>query len=239
MRSLELEPDLVEGHAALAWIRMNHDRDWRGAEASYARAIELAPGNIRALRGAGALALSFGRLEDAVEFGRQALAQDPLNTANYNVLGVALHASGRLTEAEEAYRKALELSPQKSAGHSLLARTLLAQGRGEEALEEALREPDESFNLWAQAIVLHALGREEESQAALLALTDRYAETMAFQIAEVHGARGEVDAAFEWLERAYALHDPGVADTRVSEDLRALHGDPRWRPFLEKLDVVG
>ena len=55
-RALSLEPDLAEGHARWAWIQMIHDWDWRGAEASYRRALELAPGNAVVLRRAGLLA---------------------------------------------------------------------------------------------------------------------------------------------------------------------------------------
>jgi TolB-like protein len=36
--------ELAEAHAELAWIQMLFDWDWRGAEASCARALELAPG---------------------------------------------------------------------------------------------------------------------------------------------------------------------------------------------------
>ena len=52
-RALALEPDLAEGHAMMGWIRMMHDWDWQGAEASLARALELAPGNAMVLRRAG------------------------------------------------------------------------------------------------------------------------------------------------------------------------------------------
>ena len=47
--------------------------------------------------------------------------------------------------------------------------------------------------------------------------------------------RGEVDAAFEWLERAYVQRDPGLALIRLDTELRSLHGDPRWGAFLKKM----
>jgi adenylate cyclase len=62
-RALALESDLAEGHAQLGWIQMTHDRDWRGAAASYRRALELAPGNAAVLRRASALAANLGRLD--------------------------------------------------------------------------------------------------------------------------------------------------------------------------------
>ena len=74
-----------------------------------------------------------------------------------------------------------------------------------------MREPEEAFRLWALAIVHHALGRATESDEALRELIEKYAEDGAYQIAEVHAVRGEADAAFEWLERAYAQRDSGLA----------------------------
>ena len=95
------------------------------------------------------------------------------------------------------------------------------------------------YRLWALAIVHHALGNGAESDAALRELIEKYAEEVAFQIAEVHGARGEVDAAFEWLERAYAQRDAGLTDMKISPHLRSLHGDPRWGAFLKKMGLDG
>ena len=236
-RALELEPDLAEGHAAMAWIRGGHDWDWRGAEASLRRALELAPGNATVLRRAGVLAWDLGRLDEAIGLYRRSLEQDPLSAGAYNHLGLALHAADRLAEAEAAFRKALELAPQGSATRSFLSLTLLAQSRGEQARTEAMREPDVAFRLWALAIVHHAAGRRAESDEALRELTAKHTADAAYQVAKVHAARGEADAAFEWLERAYAQGDDGLADMKTSPDLRPLHGDPRWSAFLRRMGL--
>ena len=235
-RSLTLEPDLAEGHAAMGWIRMTHDWDLRGAEASFARALELAPGNAAALRRTGVLAYNLGRLEEAIGFYRRAVEQDPLNTSTYTNLGVALHAVDRLTEAEAAYRKALELAPQKVNTGAFLSLTLLAQGRADEALVDAMREPNEHLRLWALAIVHHALGHGAESEAALRELIEA-SDVWAFQVAQAYGARGEADAAFEWLERAYEQRDPGLPGLRSDAQLRLLHGDVRWGALLKRMGL--
>ena len=112
---------------------------------------------------------------------------------------------------------------------------MLARGRGEEALAEAMREPEEAFRLWALAIVHHVLGRRAESDKALCGLIEKCAEGSACQIAEVYGERREPDAAFEWLERAYAHQDGGLCEMKASPRFRALYGDPRWGAFLKKM----
>ncbi len=238
-RALVLDPDLPEGHAYLGSIQMNGDFDFRGAEASFARAVELAPGNPKVLRAAGVLAYTLGRFERASDLLRRSVEQDPLSAASYHNLGFALHSSDRFAEADTAFRKALELGPQRSLTRATLSLTVLAQGRGEEALAEAAREPEEWARFWALAIVHHALGRQAESDAELDVLIAQFAQDSAFQIAEVHGARGEVDRAFEWLERSYAQRDPGLAYVKASPRLRSLHGDPRWGGFLKKMGLEG
>ena len=234
-RALTLEPDLAEAHAQMGWIRTNHDWDWPAAEASFARALDLAPKNGTALQRAGRLAIALGRLEDAIGLYRRVLEQDPLSSAAYQSLGLALHAADRLAEAEVAFRKAVELAPQRAGTHARLSLTLLAENRREEALAEAVQEPEHSWRLWAEAIIHHALGHAPESHAVLRELIEKHSDTAAYQIAEAHGARGEVDAAFEWLERACAQRDSGLSEMGTASHLRSLHGDRRWAAFLKRM----
>ena len=237
-QALSLEPHLAEGHALMAWIQMLHDWDWRGAEASYRRALELAPGNAAVLRRAASVACDLGRLDEAIPLVLRALEQDPLSAHAYSNLGYFLHASGRFTEAEAALRKALELSPQRMSTHSMLSRNLLAQGRSKEALVEAMREPEEWFRLYASAIIYHAAGRRAQSDAALEELIANHAVDCAYQIAEVYAACGDADRAFEWLERAYDQRDGGIIQMKPDPLLRSLHTDPRWDAFLRKMGLA-
>src|SRR4029453_2296129 len=129
------------------WLQRSHDWDFRGAEASLHRALELAPGNALVLRRAAILALNLGRLEEAIALNRRAVEQDPLSAEAFGNLGLALDAAGRFADADSARRKALELAPQRPSTRAHLALTLLARGRHEEALAEAMREPEPVWRL--------------------------------------------------------------------------------------------
>jgi tetratricopeptide (TPR) repeat protein len=238
-RALALEPNLAEGHVRLGAIQMNYDRDWNAAEASFRRALEAAPGNAVALRVAGNLASNLGRLEDAVALYEKAVEQDPLSPASYQGLAITYHAAGRLRDAEDAYRMALAIAPQRIGTRYGLGLVLLAQGHEEEALAEAEQEPEEVFRLWSCAVILHATGRRDESDKTLKEIVDKYSRGGAYQIAEVHAARGETDAAFEWLERAYEQHDGGLVEMKPEPMFRSLHGDARWGAFLKKMGLEG
>jgi hypothetical protein len=56
-------------------------------------------------------------------------------------------------------------------------------------------------------------------------------------VAEAHGARGEADEAFEWLEKAWADRDAGLVHIKPSPHFRAVRGDPRWAQFLGRLNL--
>ncbi len=234
-RALSLEPDLAEGHAQLGRIQLVHDLDLRGAEVSYRRALDLAPGSSAVLDGASVLAYKLGRIEEALALSRRVLVQDPLSAAFWHNLGLACHAAGLLAESEKAFRRALELAPRRLVSSALLSLVLMDQGRAEEALAQAALDPDNFWRLWALAILYDALGRTADSDEALRKLTEEHAEGNAYQIAEVQAMRGEIDRAFDWLERALEGRDSGVTHAKVNPRFRLLHSDPRWAPFLKKL----
>ena len=144
----------------------------------------------------------------------------------------------RLAEAEAAYRKTMELAPQREVARAVLSLNLLAQGRGDEALAEVSREPNEAYRLWALAIIEDAAGRRTESDVALQNLIAKYQTECAYQVADVYGARGYADLAFDWLERAYVQRDAGLADTKTDGHLRSLYADPRWDAFLRKMGLA-
>jgi hypothetical protein len=47
--------------------------------------------------------------------------------------------------------------------------------------------------------------------------------------------RGEIDRAFEWVERAYAQRDPGITNVATDPFFRPLYNDYRWLPFMRKM----
>ena len=235
--ALRLAPDLAEGHIELGHIQESHDWDWPAAEASLRRALELAPGDAHALRAAAGLARILGRQDEALELIHKAMALDPLSAPTHRQAGMIYLISNRLDETATAFQLALDLNPPAGLGHAFLAVTRLLQGRAEDALPLAEAEPHEVFRHLSLAMVLKELGRDQESAAALKALVDGFGWTAAYQIAEAYAYQNDLDNAFEWLERAYAQHDPGVVYSAVDGLLRPLHGDPRWRPFLRKLGL--
>ncbi len=234
-RALALDPNSANAHAALGVVQMWYDWDWTGAKASFQRALALEPGNAKVVMGAADLSRTLGRFEQALALSRRAAELDPLSASAHESLGITAYYAGRLEEALAALNKALELSPERPIARMWLAVVYLAQSQPQEALAEMAREGEPFWRLQGLALAYHALGQKKESDAALAEVIKKYQAVAAYQIAEVYAFRGESDRAFEWLERAYAQRDPGLAWVKGDPLLKNLERDPRWAAFLKKM----
>ena len=237
-RALALAPDSAEGYIELGHIQEANDWDWPAAQASFQRALELAPGDAHALRSAAGLMRILGRLDEALELISKAIALDPLSARTHRQAAMNYLMAERLDDAAASFQLALDLNPSGGLHHAFLAITRLLQGRPDEGLILAQSESHAVFRNVAFALIHHTLGHPAESEAALQALIDGFGWTAAYQVAEVHAYRNEVEKAFEWLERAYAQRDPGVVYTSTDKLLRPLHGDRRWQPFLQRMHLA-
>jgi TolB-like protein/Flp pilus assembly protein TadD len=237
LRSLALDPDLVEGLLALGGLQMWHDWDWAGARASLGRARELAPGKPEVLRDYGMLMYLTGRFEEAYTHGLRAIELDPLNAVGHLYLSLSLLALGKLREAESTCRKALEISPDGISFRYCLAMVLDAEGKREEAIAESLLDKADWSRLTSLACLYHLVGRTEESASLLSQLKETSADLSAVQIAQVHAVRGESDQSFAWLERAFDQRDAGVSMVRSCPWFDLIKGDPRWDKFLRKVGL--
>ena len=234
-QALSVGPDVADSHWAMAVVLMYCDWDWRGAEAAVRRAVQLAPEGMQLLLAA-RLMQDLGQLDEAQTLIDQALALDPLNIEAHMTSGLQHVYSGRAAEAERAYQKARDLSPhQRVRVHYSIGRACMMQGRLDEALREIELEAHQAFRLLGTVLVQHARGRAAESDEALRAMIQTFADDAAYQIAEACACRGESERAFEWIERAYRQRDAGLASIKIDPLLRGLHADPRWQPWLQRM----
>ena len=234
-RALALAPDLAEGHVALAQIQSGYDWDWASADASARRALELAPGNADVVLAAGWVSATRGPLDESIALCRRAIALDPLNVHSHRYLGLFSLLAGHLEEAEAAVKQALELNPLGGITNNCLGDIYLEQGRFPEALAAFEKEPIDGFRLLGLATAYHALGRNSQSSAALEQLGEL--PMHAYLNAQANAYCGNVDLAFEWLERAYRQRNAGLSQIKFQPMLRNLHGDPRWPLFMKRMGL--
>ena len=234
-KALALDSNLAGAHSARGWMQSAH-LDWAGADASNQKALARDPRNPEVLLRTGWLAAVQGRQEEGLSLIQKALALDPLRLDSLDYLSYLLVSLDRFEEAEAIARKIFELDPNRSSGRFGIGLPLLLQGRTDEARREMEAETTESWRNFGLSFVYYSLGRQAEADASLAALKD-HANEMAYRIAEVHAWRGENDLAFEWLDRAYVQQESVLTDIKLSQFIRKLSGDSRYRALLKKLKL--
>jgi TolB-like protein/Tfp pilus assembly protein PilF len=233
-QAVNLAPQLADGYVVRARLRMALLWDWRGAEADYRRALALEPNRTEVLVGIGLVFNNLQRYDEAIVALRRAIAADPLSWLAWLLCGAALARTGEVGESRKAFARALEISPDSSFAHYELGCLELAQGRTADALAN-FRQAGAAFSQAGIAMAAHTLGQAAESQAALTELESRYAVGFLFQIAQVHAWRGDRDAAFEWLERAFEQRDAGISRMRGDLLLERIKDDPRYADLVRRV----
>jgi TolB-like protein/tetratricopeptide (TPR) repeat protein len=236
-RALGLEPDLAQGHIALGLVRVGYDWDWAGANASWSRALELAPGNADVVLAAAHMAGSLGHLDESIALCRRAIVLDPLNARGHRTLGLCSLFAGLLEQAEAALKEAIELSPLEGTTYRLLGEVYMGQGRYPDALAAFKEESHEGFRLLGLSVAYNALGQKKSSATALEQLGEL--PMHAFLNAQANAYCGNIEQAFEWLDRAYTQRNAGLSQLKVEPLLHNLHGDPRWQLFLKQMGFAG
>jgi TolB-like protein/DNA-binding winged helix-turn-helix (wHTH) protein/Flp pilus assembly protein TadD len=234
-RAIALDPALASAYLALANTQIDYDMDWGAADISLTKAAALEPGNVEVFRLRSHLSRILGNLEQATRLYEQVVALDPLRPNSYSALEYLLYVGGRYDEAQAALQKALDLNPQATYVHLTMGEALIMEGKPQQALAEVEKEPIEWGRLTGQALAYHALGRDQDSNAALASLIDKYGSNGAFQIAQVCAYRGESDKSFEWLEHAYQQRDPGLPEIKTDPLFKNLRHDPRYTELLKRM----
>jgi TolB-like protein/Flp pilus assembly protein TadD len=235
-KAISLDQRPAEAMSLLGFLDVLEGVDVRGGVARIERARQLEPQNPRVLTRAANIAIRHGQLDEALRLGEQSLRADPLNPVAHAIHGNSCYYAGRLEEAEAMRRRVLALSPGYLSGYFHLGRVLLARQDPAAALAAFQQEPSRFWRLAGTALGHHALGQALESDAALHEFTELelHEGGGAYQVAQIHGYRGEVDAAFAWLRRSVEARDSGLTYAAVDPLLAHLHDDPRWPGFLKE-----
>jgi len=237
-RAIALAPNQARGYAARGVRRAAWEWDWTGAQADFAKALELDPNDPTVLQHYSAVLASLGRVREAITLARTAADIDPFSVRAWFYLTFWLAYSGDLGAARDACRHALELDPMNGRALASLGTVELLDRKPAEALVAFDKERDDG-RFTGIAMAEHSLGRARESRQALDEAIAKTAHGSAYQIAEAHAWRGETDKAFEWLERAYRQRDGGLAGLKVDPLLESLRTDSRYRAMLKKINLPG
>ncbi len=233
--ALSLRPDLASAHQALAYLLQTADFNWAAADTEFRRASQLDPSSGQ--HKWGVLLATMGRTGPAVQLTKAALTSDPLSATGYNWLAQFLGALGRLDEAKAAIAKAIELQPQAEGQHETLAIIDIQRGDTQAALDSAQQESPGVWQDAALALARQIGGDRAAADAALKSLVEHQAENATYQIAQVYALRRDPDKMFEWLDRAWTNHDPGISSLLYDPFILRYQHDPRFAAFCQKVGL--
>ncbi len=238
-RALALDPTLAASYAARGSMRMlSFPPDWAGAHADLEKVLALDPGDVGARGKLGHLLCLQGRLPEAIAEARAGTDLDPLSGAIWRTLGWCLRAAGDLAGAEEAFGRAIEIDPNDAVSHGGLGVALIMKREPRAALAQ-FAKTTEPLRLMGVAMAEHDLGHAQDSNAALDELAAKFGGDWAYQVAMVHAWRDERELAFNWLERAYAQRDWGLAWLKADVVCSKLSSDPRYQELLRRMNFPG
>ena len=241
-RARTIDPENADIYGHLAFDAIIEDRDLASAARFIERGLALEPANLNLIEAAGDLAVNLGRLSDAVALHEYVTARDPLCSFCVGKLSANYMLQGRLDEAAAAY-ETYELIGPLSGFTSVGALIMLLQGKHESSLATWERVPNGLFRTYGEAITLYSMGRDEQFSVKFQDLKDEYGADFPTMVARVYAWMGDVDTAFEWLDR-YTPGQPELGQVIVNQmeflsvEFQPLHDDPRWQTHLQKLRVT-
>jgi tetratricopeptide (TPR) repeat protein len=245
LRALEIDDGLAEAHAALGYIKIVYDWDWRGAEADFKRAIELNPQYAPA-RHRYAVTLTFmGRYAESLEEIRRAQELEPHSVAISRSVANLLYNVGEYDSAIEELERTLEMDPGAFLTHILLGVTYLQKSMYDEALAEFQEEDrilgGRSPHAAAMIGITPALsGNVDEAERALADLTEitKRRHVPPSDIALLCFALARKDEGFDWLEKACAERDVNLrTQLPVFRMPEFAGGDPRFTDLLRRMGL--
>jgi tetratricopeptide (TPR) repeat protein len=242
IRALEIDSSLGETHALLGLYHKQLAYDWTELAREMARALELSPTSpIVRERYAFNVLMPHARHDEAVAQLELALEWDPLSVSVRSHLGAVLLLWRRYDRAMEEARRILDLEPRSYWGQALMGSCFRDQRIFDKAIaayRTAVELSSGSSSMLGWLGMSLALGGEAAEACTLLARLDEraaraYVPPTSF--AWIHLGLGEIDSAFEWLDRAIDARDQFIMPIKSYWFFDPIRSDPRFASLLHKM----
>ena len=245
-KAVELDDNLSEAHASLAYVRENFYWDWAGAEMEFRRALELNPNNAT-VRSWYAIHLGrVGQYEPAIQEASRAQELDPLAPMRSRVLAWMLLASRRYDEAILEYERSLRLGPSLHQRYTGPGDCYFYRGKYEEALDAFEKGVKASGVDPKKTLLRYEALRQAYRSSGPQGYWQKELELMkaewpelgdATKIAILYAWLGDKEQTLDWLEKASAEHGFGLENLNLEPTYDPVRADPRYRAVLKKMGL--
>jgi tetratricopeptide (TPR) repeat protein len=242
LMAIKMDENLAEGYNALAAINLLYTWDWDACERAFKKAVELNPRNVQTYSWYALyfqIQKEFGRAFELVE---KAITLDPLSAIARTDMGQVNYHAGNYKQAIEEYQKSLELDSNYVYTYAYLGQAYAMNGEqaaAEIAFEKAVhltREPDPA-TLSGLAYVYALRGKTGQARSiiARLTATDNPFYIHPMYIASIYGALGEIDQAFDWLEKGFNDRSEWMIYLQVEPMLYPLYGKEKFMNLVQRM----
>lgn len=244
-KALELDPNLADAHSSLGRIKYNYDWDWRGAEESFRRAIELNLNSVNAHQFYSRLLTTLGRYDEAFAEIYKAQKLDP-RSADLNVpLSGILEKQGRFDESIKVLQSTLEMDKDSNFARRGIGNNYLLKGNYVKVIELA----DEQFPSQAEidfawaSMLTTAYHKTGQTKKAILMRNrlKKMAETdpkSLYFLALSDSELGRTDEAITALQKCLQLREERMIWTKDEPRFANLKNDSRFQEILRKMNLA-
>jgi TolB-like protein/DNA-binding winged helix-turn-helix (wHTH) protein/Flp pilus assembly protein TadD len=240
VRAVAANPDVAEAQHALGHVDWAFEWDWPAAEAAFRRAIELDPSYSLVHLILAHLLSQTDRHAEAEPFMRRARELDPLNPLSYALSSQVSFQARDYAGALQHANRAVALDQELWIGHQMRGQALEELGDHDLALKAlataARLSGQNSKPISLTGYILGRSGRTAEARDLLgaLEMASRQRYVPPYALALVHAGLGDADAAFAWLDRAYAARDVHLMFLTVDVKWDRYRTDPRFANLLAR-----
>lgn len=243
-RALELDENLAEAHASMAFVRFGFDWDWAESERGFKQAIKLNPGYAWAHNWYAVMLVALGRFEEAFQQINRAQELDPLSLPINTNLGWLLYLAHRYHEAVEQYLRTIDLDDGFALAHRRLAQTYEQMKMNIEAeteFQKTVAVGGEDIELLSARGHFYALNGETDKAKKVLkrleGLSDcRYVPS--YLIARIYHGLDDRDRVFEYLNLACDERYGYLVYLKVDPVFEDIHSDPRFEALTRRVGLT-
>jgi tetratricopeptide (TPR) repeat protein len=233
-KAVALDDDLAEAHASLAFIKFHFERDYRGSEDEFRRAVNLKPNYATAHQWYAFLLSAQARHTEAIAVMRHAGELEPRSAVIANAVANVLFYARLYDESIAQARRALEIDSASVGAHVILRWNYEKKNATDEAL--AIFEKEISFagdtptSRAKRAHVFAVVGKKQEAQQILdqLSANNEIEHITPYEIAIIYALLDDKDKSFEYLKKARDAHAVGFSFVKVDPLLDNLRSDARF-----------